>query len=349
MQKESLESFIKEINDIREYIDYVQLVNEISTCKEYEDGPALKLKNHLVNFGVSKKVFEYRSITITLYGILEKHINLWIEDYINHIPKVISNYNDLSETLRKNHFDLSVSLINYVNEKKNARFEELDTEEVIKKLSACLLNPSVFNFNSKAFCPRSGNLKHSKISEALSCLEIKLTNSLKVVGSRPGGFLENITNIANKGDELFWLLDDLVERRNYIAHGGTIDNILNILEFNEYIDFLEKYGIALFQILIEKLIEIEANYAYEAVARDKILNIVKKGSVLCVNLEHHTLKQGDYMIIGLVNGGFMKKEILDLQINGESFNTLNITDDTDVGINLGGGISQGQKFFIKSC
>ena len=66
--------------------------------------------------------------------------------------------------------------------------------------------------------------------------------------------------MSNRGDDLFNLIDDLVERRNYIAHGGQIDDILNITEFDEYINFLEAYGKAIFQALSERLIEFEAKH-----------------------------------------------------------------------------------------
>ena len=349
MNNEILKPFIKDISAIREYINFINLVNKIEIdTPAVDDDLLIGLRDHLQRFGVSKKIFEYKSITISLYGILEKSISLWIKEYISHLPKIINNYNDLSDGFRENHFDLSVKLLALIGEKKHAKYESLEKEKVLAKLSSCIENPSSFQLNSDAFYPRSGNLKHKKIVEALNYLDIKLTASLKTVGQRPGGFLcDAIPNIDNRGDDLFRLIDELVTRRNDIAHGEDIDDILNITEFDEYIDFLEGYGIAIFQTLTEKLIELEANYLYKKIDPSDVKGIYKNGSILCFTIENSVISKGDDIIVNLVEGGFTKKEILNIQRNNQSFETLTLTDPEDIGIEVDKGISLGQRFFIK--
>ena len=68
------------------------------------------------SFGKSKKIFEYKAIIISLYGIIEKYIGIWIQEHIDTLPNIIKNYNDLPSTLRKNNFDLSIKLISLINE-----------------------------------------------------------------------------------------------------------------------------------------------------------------------------------------------------------------------------------------
>ena len=349
MNDETLKQFVKDISAIREYINFINLVNKIEIdTPATDDNLLVDLRDHLQKFGVSKKIFEYKSITISLYGILEKSISLWIKEYISHLPKIINNYNDLSDGFRENHFDLSVKLLALIGEKKHAKYESLEKEKVLAKLSSCIENPSSFQLNSDAFYPRSGNLKHKKIVEALNYLDIKLTAELKIVGRRPGGFLcDVLPNIENRGDDLFRLIDELVTRRNDIAHGEDIDDILSITEFDEYIDFMEGYGIAIFQTLTEKLIELEANYLYKKIDVSDIKGIYKKGSILCFTIEDNIVSKGDSIIINLVEGGFTKKEILNIQRDNESFETLTATDPVDIGIEVDKGVSSGQSFFIK--
>lgn len=349
MNAEILKPFIKDISAIREYINFINLVNKIEMATPAGDDDLLAdLRGHLQTFGVSKKIFEYKSITISLYGILEKSISLWIKEYISHLPKIVNNYNDLPDAFRENHFDLSVKLLTLIGEKKHAKYESLEKEKVLAKLSSCIENPSGFQLNSDAFYPRSGNLKHKKIVEALNYLDIQLTADLKTVGQREGGFLyDALPNVENRGPDLFRLIDDLVTRRNDIAHGSDIDDILSITEFGEYIDFLEGYGIAVFQTLTEKLIEFEAKYLYQNIDTADVKGIYRKGSVLCFTIENSVISKGDDIIIELVEGGFIKKEILDIQKDNESFELLTITDPEDIGIEVNTGISKGQKFFIK--
>lgn len=351
MQSETLKLFVDDVNDIREYIKYINLINKLEIAiPAIDDDLLIDLKEHLQRFGFSKKIFEYKSITISLYGILEKHIGIWIKEYLSNLPKIITNYNDLPDSFRDKHFDLSLKLLALIGEKKHAKYEGLNKEKVLSKLSSCIESPSGFQLNSDAFYLRSGNLKHAKIAEALNHLDIPLTSNLKTIGKRPEGFLYNVLpNIDTRGDDLFRLIDELVTRRNDIAHGEDVDNILSVTEFNEYIDFLEGYGIAVFQTLVEKLNELEASYLYEKIDAANIKGVFNKGSVLCFTIEANVISKGDCIIVNLIEGGFIKKEILDIQKNNQSFNTLSIEGPVDIGIEVDKGISKGQGFFIKKA
>lgn len=347
MQNETLELFIKDINDIREYIKYINLVNNIENSTPTSSDTALiELRDHLQSFGVSKKIFEYKSITISLYGVLEKHIGIWIKEYVNQLPNIINDYNNLPLKFREDHFNLSVKLLGLIGEKKHSKYESIKKEKVLAKLSSCIAAPSGFQLNSDAFYLQSGNLKHAKISEALANLDIKLTPTLKVIGKRPKGFLhDHVSNIKNKGDELFRLIDELVARRNDISHGEDVDNILNITEFSEYVDFLEAYGQAVFQALVERMIEFEADHLYQKI--DNVAGVYQSGSVLCFEIENNEICVGDFIIVNLIEGGFIKKEILEIEKNNVQLSRLLVAKPEFIGINVGGGISKGQTFFIK--
>lgn len=344
MNDESLELFINDINDIREYIKYINLVNDIGN-RASDDEAINKFKTHLHSFRVSKKIFEYKSITISLYGILEKHVGLWVKEFTSCLTKIVSDYNDLPEKLRENHFNFSVKLLSLISERNFSKYENIKKEIVFKKLSSCIDDPLNFELNGEAFYLHSGNLKHSRISEILNSLDIKLTPRLKAIGLRHGGFLSGgSSNIASKGDELFNLIDNLVDRRNDIAHGEDIVNLLGISEFDDYINFLENYGRAVFQVLLEKINQLEANFLYTEI--NSVKGIYKKGSILCFEIENIEISKGENIIVKLLDDGFIKKEILEIQKDNVSYDKLLITSPEDVGINLGKGLSPGQKFFI---
>lgn len=349
MQGETLKAFVDDVNNIRDYIKYIHLINKVEIAiPAIDDDLLIDVREHLQKFGVSKKIFEYKSITISLYGILEKYIGVWIKEYVSHLPKIINNYNDLTIKFRDNHFDLSVKLLALISEKKHAKYEGLKREKVLEKLNSCIENPSGFQLNSDAFYLRSGNLKHAKIAEALHHLDIQLTAKLKIVGQRSGGFLSNgYHNIENRGDDVFRLIDELVTLRNDIAHGEDVDNILSVTEFNEYIDFLEGYGVAVFQTLTEKLNELEANCLYDKIDEDNVKGVFGKGTILCFEVEDTVISKGDYIIVNLIDGGFIKKEILEIQKDSQSFDTLSIKDPESIGVRVDKGISKKQGFFIK--
>lgn len=347
MQDSSLLNFKKDIINTREYIKHIDLVNKIEiNNRDPSDSSLKEFNEHLRSFSKDKKLFEYKAIIISLYGILEKHIGIWIQEHIDTLPSIIHNYNNLPKKIHDNHFNLSIKLISLISENRHSKYEHLKREDILIRLGSCINNPLEYKLNSDSFTQSSGNLKHSKIVEAFKPLDIELVKKLKN-NSKFSEFLKEKHggNIANKGDELFSKIDDLVIRRNEIAHGIDIDNILNITEFNDYIEFLENYGQAIFEIIVEKEIQYEASFLYAEIASIKH---IYNHAILCFEVENNTIEIGDHIIIKNTDEYFIKKEILKIEKNKESFVKLTITNKTDIGVNLGEGITKNQIFYMKN-
>jgi len=240
---------------------------------------------------------------------------------------------------------LSIKLISLIIDNRFDKYEHLRKEDLLVKLSSCIKEPLNYNLNSESFIPRSGNLRHPKIVEAFNLLGFELSRELKGHSNFSELLKDKYGHIANtKDDLLFEKINDLVTRRNDIAHGVNIDNILGITEFDDYIKFLEKYGEAIFETLVEKEVEYEAEFLCQ-----KITNVKKifNNRILCFEIEHGNIKVGDCVIIENSNSYFFKKVILKIQKNRETFDEINVTKKTDVGLDLGGDIKENQIFYIK--
>lgn len=346
MQEISLQNFKDDIFNIKEYIKHISLVDKIKSSNHDIETESLKeFCEHIHSFGTDKKIFEYKAIVISLYGILEKYINNWVQEHIELLPYLAKKYDDLPEKIRKNHFDLSIRLISLVSENRLSKYEHLQKEDILINLSSCLESSFLYTLNGEAFTPLSGNLKHQKIVDALNNLDIDLQRSLKTNSELKVLWVEEYgNNIENRGSELFSIIDDLVTRRNDISHGANIDDILNITRFSEYIKFLEHYGIAIFEAILEKEAEYESKYIFEKI--DNIKGVFKQGSILCFEIENSNIKVGDYIIVQAKNR-FIKKEIVSIEVDKENVDNIYFNEKTDVGVNLGNGITQNQVFYIK--
>jgi hypothetical protein len=349
MKESSLQDFKEEIKNIREYVKHIELVNKIEATNRITIAkPIIDFNEHLKSFGINKKIFEYKAIIVSLYGILESYVSIWIQEYIDSLFLLIPNYNSLKDSFVKNHFNLSIKLISIISENRYAKYDSLRKENILLNLSTCLSSPLNYKLNSEAFIPLSGNLKHSKIVEAFKPLDINLDEKLRLnlsfstfLTSKYG---VNIS-ISERLTKFVKIIDDLVTRRNEIAHGAKIDNIINTSEFDDFFDNLEKYGEAIFETLIEKAIECEtANHYYKI---ENIINIYKNGSVLCFEIENHKIKIGDYIIVQTFENYFIKKVILEIQLNKNNYRELDIKNKVKIGVNLGSGISINQSFYIK--
>jgi len=154
-----------------------------------------------------------------------------------------------------------------------------------------------------------------------------------------------ITNISNiDTDILYNKINDLVERRNQIAHGSeTLDNILDISELKLYIDFLETYCQSIYEILFDELIKKESMYKFQKI--EKVIEIYSK-KILAFEIENYTIKVGDILIVETKEGKFFKKPIQTIELNKKPHTELIITEKTNIAICVEPDIKKNQTFYI---
>jgi hypothetical protein len=352
MNIESLERFKKELNQIREYLKHIQYVNDI-VAYHVQDNDTEQIKNllntfhtHDSSFKTDRRIFEYKASIISLYGLLEKYVEIWIKEYLEFLSSVILEYTQIDEKIRENHFELSLKLINTITTRESAKYQHLTKEEVLNKLNNCIVNPSNYQINTDAFVLLSGNLKHNKIVELFNKLNLDLNNELlknEELNNEIGLTRERISRTDK--DILYKKINYLVERRNQIAHGSEeVDDILSISELEPYIQFLEKYCQAIFQTLFEQVIKEESKYNFQ-----KIENVIKiyNNEILCFEIENYTIKVGDMLIIQTKEGRFYKKPILTIQKDNISCTEpLIVTEKTQIGVSVDHRIKDNHKFYI---
>jgi hypothetical protein len=351
MNIESLENFTREINQIREYLKHIQYVNDVSAYAVLEtDNEQIRnllntLKEHDRSFRTDKRIFEYKASIISLYGLLEKYVELWIKEYLDSLSNVVPEYNKIDQKIRDNHFELSLKLINTITTRETAKYQHFTKEEVLKKLNDCIVNPTKYQINTDAFVLLSGNLKHNKIVELFNKLNLDLNDELLKNEELKNeiGLNQNTISRIEK-DILYNKINDLVERRNQIAHGSEeVDDILSISELEPYIQFLEKYCQAIFQTLFEQVIKNESIHTFQ-----KVENVIKifGNKVLAFAIENYTIKVGDMLIIQTKEGRFYKKPILTIELNNQREPEFTITEKTKIAVSVDYKIKDNHTFYI---
>lgn len=351
MNKTSLERFKTELNQIREYLKHIQYVNNVvGYAVLEEDNEAIKallnsLKEHDRSFKTDKRVFEYKAAIISLYGVLEKYIETWIKEYLDSLSNLVPNYNELDEKIRNNHFELSIKLINIIISRESAKYQHLTKEEVLRKLNTCLVNPTNYQINTEAFVLLSGNLKHNKIVEIFKLLNLDLNNELiknESLNNEVGLQTKEITR--REKDIVYNKINDLVERRNQIAHGSeTLDDILGISGLEPYIQFLEVYCQAIFETLFEEFIKQESIYTFQKI--EKVVQIFGS-KILGFEIENYRIKVGDLLIIETAEGRFYKKPILEIQSNNITYPELTISEKINISVRVEPKIKENQTFYL---
>lgn len=347
MDTTSLANFEKEVAQIRWYILHTQLVEDvveypISARDAYIPG-LVQLKYHRSSDS-GRKMFEYKAIIISLYGLLERYVEIWIKDYTDNISSLIP-YNELDEKIRKSHFELSMKLVSMLMEDKWDKYDFLSKEEVLKNLHSCVENQSNYKLNTDAFTVQSGNLKHKRIVIIFDNLNIKLNDKL----IKNENLNQEIGIASNKigGTEkkvLYAKINDIVDRRNDIAHGAEVDNLLRSSELIPYVNFLEKYCRAVFEVLMQEYLRLESIHKFRQI---EVVHKVLKHSIVAFQIEQYIINKGDVIIIETTEGRFYKTPILELQKDDEQYSTLEITDKTDIAVRIDVHINKNCKFYIE--
>lgn len=304
----------KDLLELRNHIRFIEQLNAdiLPTSCNYE-----------YNKSSSKRKFDYSSIIISLYGLVENYIEKFCFEYIENIEKIIPSYELLESKFKDNHLNLSIELIKKITENKHLKFANIDRENIINKLSNCISIKTNYSLNKEAFTINTGNLKHSKICETIGFLNIKLEEQLRQIN----GFNIHTENAFNK-------IDDLVQRRNEISH-GNIQDILYTSAIEPYIDFTEKYLLSIGQILQQELIKLDL--------------LEKKNK----SLEISNVVFFSQKIIGIVNGAKLNLKSGDNLLVEKSFNLIHSYEvleikhfeNKDVTLKLNKNIKKTYKFY----
>lgn len=229
-------------NDVKELREHLNFIEHLKV-----DIPRTS-NNYEYSKSSTKRKFDYSSAIVSLYGLIENYIEKFCFEYSENIEHKIPSYEFLDIKFTDNHFELSIELIKKISEKKHSKYANISKEKVVSNLNNCLTIKQPYKLNREAFTINSGNLKHSKICDTLGYLNIKLNEKLKQIHC----FNSQTENAFNK-------VDDLVQRRNEIAH-GNVQDILDTTEIFTYVDFIEKYLVSIGQIMKNEIEQLELHY-----------------------------------------------------------------------------------------
>lgn len=283
----------KDLADLRAHLNFIEhlKVDILPSSNNYEYS-----KSSI------KRKFDYSSAVISLYGLIENYIEKFCFEYIESIEKKIPSYEFLDSKFTDNHFNLSIELIKKISEKKNLKYAHINKEKVIDNLNNCLTIKQPYKLNREAFTINTGNLKHSKICDTIGYLNIKINEKLKQTPS----FNAHTENTFNK-------VDDLVQRRNEIAH-GNVYNILDTTEIAPYVDFVEKYLLSIGEILENELDQLEL--IYKKNNKCILLNVTNTYGNKIIGIpngKHHNFVIGDEIIIEKANNSMTSCAITDIK------------------------------------
>ena len=349
----SLNKFIDSMEKLEKYIFGIKLQNNL-LCDSQQGMKNLqtndkfqKFKKHYENFRI-KKIFEYNTIVISIYGYLERYIEDIIKEYLAIVNKIFKYYNDLPDAIKENHYDLSSQLIQNL---KLSKYKSITSENIIiKNLYLCSINDENYKINLDAYTQHTANFRQEEIKRFFSLVGVNNISHLIKHQPRFVDYLKSNrpeVDISQTRDEIIYnVINDIAERRNEVSH-GAIHEIVSKEILEDYIGFLKIYGKSLYDVLKCEILEYESEHIA------KILNKTIKiydNQIVIFELDKPKISVGD-RIIAKKNSMFPKYidgKIKELQINGENYNKISESEKIKIGMKVDFKVKDNYQLYLIS-
>lgn len=302
------------VADIREYIKVLQSVAGIPGDHP-EEASAQELKTFITM--PQKRSYDYSLIIITLYGIFESYVEKMMCAYLNALRLRVNTYADLPDALRRKHIELSTKLIGT----NSTKYGEIRPSVIIANLNSCLNQESEpYQLNVEAFRQHSSNFRKDALREFFIQAGAENVQEYITKDSQLTGFIRKTMGEDESEEKLpfskyFEMLDDLIERRNVVAHGSEVDDLLSFDYLDQYAEYISLLMAPIYEALLYDYycITIKANTVNTLGLPIKVFN----NSIVCINSSHYGIKVGDTLIGMNSQGEIQWGAIQSIEIDGK--------------------------------
>jgi hypothetical protein len=297
----------------------------------------------------NKARYDYNTIIISLYGYLERFIEELIGEYLAILSSHVLRFSDLPSSIQLNHLALSLDLVRRADYQRNAGTIRVD--EVVARLHSCFSTPDRYQLNGQAYAQHNANFRQSVVIETLGrCGLADIAPALRQ--SEPlTAFLKQEdpdrdmqTYLAAGDDVVFARMNDLANRRNDVAHGMLVDDLLSRDFLRNYIGFVDAYARGLGLVVYERTLPFRLPSAQKLGAAIRVID----HRIVCINLPSGQITVGDILIARTQDPSrpYKAGPIKSIEQNNSSLVTINGDAGVKVGLSVEFGAKENQEFFV---
>lgn len=216
-----------------------------------------------------RKKFNYSAIIILTYGYFEDFLERAAKQYVKTIASLVKGFEQLPDRIKQNHFSKSVELSQRL--KLDKYKDTTSQEEIVANLFSCQnSNSNGFILNLEAYAMHTANFRYEIIDAVFADTGVEQINKSIINEPNFAKYLRNSLEIGDKEEieesflakatklKLQETLNDLAQRRNEIAHGTDIDDVLSPKTIlSRYIVFLNQYAQSLGYVLQNSVVSFQ--------------------------------------------------------------------------------------------
>ncbi len=347
-------TFYNRLDSIKEYINLIETEKELlkidiesekSNFKEQFSKIIMSIKNN------KNSQVVYNAIIISLYSCYENYIDSILTKYLEKFSVLNIPYKKLPKQILDNHITFVGNFLSNNHRYKNYELEQAD---VINNLNNCLSNDNEYHLNSRILITHSGNLGIEALNKLFT--QVGITNLFgKIKENKEYSNYYGIQNeikdenevkriLSNSNDEIiFYILQDLVNRRNGIAHTWNEDERISIETIKEkYIEFFIIFGKSIHDVIISEIYNIL--YKNKKLFEFKIIHKVIDNKIVCLNNGNQKIILNSYLYVVKTTGKGYAMRIENIQQNNNDIKKT-AKNNADIGIKVDGYIKTSDKFF----
>lgn len=334
----SLISFKAVLKQLREQLENNRKHQLITThIIQQEKGSVsavLQAAEELRRGSTQEKEYLYRSNVITLYGAIEHFVESLVEEYIGNVHLILPRAEQLNQDVVNHYLDFGYDILGKAE--RSGKFKDLSKIDIVESLYDTLKTNKTHLMKEFFISSGGGNYNHNEIMNCFVRLGVKnVKQNLRSEEPLSSFFLNQFgADYAGLDDEiLFQLIDDLVARRNDLAHGGNNISMLNDGDFTEYIDYAEKYAEALCNVLRKDL----AGHQWHVSSQKELkATNVYNNEIACFHVSGETFMKDSFLLYQTAGDparyGFAK--ILSIQVNNIDYSSYTCEEITSIGCKL---------------
>jgi hypothetical protein len=297
----------------------------------------------------NKARYDYNTIIISLYGYLERFIEDLVGEYLALIASRVPTFAELPLPIQEKHLSLSLELARKADYQRYAGSVRVD--DIVAKLHACFSTPEKYQLNDQAFALHTANFRHSVVAATFALSGIAdIGKSLKQTEPFVAFLREEDPErdvriyLGGEDDIVFARLNDLANRRNDVAHGTPVDEILSRELLRSYIDFIAAYSTSLALVVHERSLPFMLKHAISLGAPITVIN----NRIVCVNLPAGQIDVGDMLIAKTQESSrpFRGGPIKEIEQNHIQLKTVNGGPGVQVGMLVDFGAKKNQQFYL---
>jgi len=346
--RESFKSFVVNIDILVNYINNHDILKGLINQLRNQNGNFQHKAISLQFNAPSMRVFEYNCYVISLYGYFEQFIESILTEYIDSISALHHEYNELPDEIKNNNIRKNADLLSNLELPK---YRNIDAKSIIRMLHDNTVENKT-NINTTAFCHHSTNFRIGSICEYFKTVGVNdLGKEISRYEPLKTHFEESIGDYSHLTlTKLYEVIDELVERRNCIAHGMMSDDILStnrILEICTFTKtFAESLDIFLNVEILKRLFDESVHTSKKTFKKLETINVFNK-EILCVKSNNLNISKGSNIIVESANvPSYYEAKILSIQVQGDEIESVTSEQSINIGLKLDKRIKITNSFYV---